>query len=308
MSIKRTIIRGILRGVLSLISDEMFIKMVLKGRDFENGQIRNTNYQTPEGYRYDQIIGNCANLERFRKKGNYSNKVIYMLHGGAYTQSLKDSHLAMMKAYVDYCGCTVYALDYRVAPKDPYPAALDDAVAGYKVLLNKGWKPEDIIVAGDSAGGGLAVALGLSLKDMGMKIPEMFILSSPWVDLTPREYTKEQRKQDIVFGSNHVLDKCAAGYVGNYSYDNPYISPVYGDMKGFTSVYVTYSKGELLSHAGKTFIDKLIRASVNVVYEELDNGSHDIIATGAKSKSAKDAWKRIGSYVKLHGANKSEIA
>lgn len=154
--------------------------------------------QHEEGYRYEQIIENHANLEIFRKKGNYSNKVIYMLHGGAYTQSLKDSHIGMMKAYVDYCGCEVYALDYRVAPKDPYPAALEDAVAGYKVLLNRGWKPEDIIVAGDSAGGGLAMALGLKLKNMGMKIPETFVLSSPWVDLTPREYTKEQRKQDML--------------------------------------------------------------------------------------------------------------
>ena len=308
MSIKRTITMAIIRGALSFISDEMFIKSVLKGRDFEDGQMRKTQYQAPEGYRYEQIIENHANLEIFRKKGYYSNKVIYMLHGGAYTQSLKDSHIGMMKAYVDYCGCDVYALDYRVAPKDSYPAALEDAVAGYKVLLNRGWKPEDIIVAGDSAGGGLAMALGLKLKNIGMKIPETFVLSSPWVDLTPREYTKEQRKQDMVFGCNQVLDKCAAGYVGNHSYDEPYISPVYGDFAGFANVYVTYSKGELLSYAGKTFIDKLMNAGVNVVYEELDNGSHDIIATGAKSDAAKDAWQRIGNYMKSQNAKQYNIA
>ncbi len=304
MSLKRTIIRG----ALSLISDEMFIKTVLKGRDFEDGQMRKTDYQAPEGYRYEQIIENHANLEIFRKKGIYSKKVIYMLHGGAYTQSLKDSHIGMMKAYVDYCGCEVYALDYRVAPKDPYPAALEDAVAGYKVLLNRGWKPENIIVAGDSAGGGLAMALGLKLKNMGMKIPETFVLSSPWVDLTPREYTRKQRKQDMFFGCNHVLDKCAAGYAGKHSYDEPYISPVYGDFKGFEKVYVTYSKGELLSYAGKTFIEKLRNADVDVVYEELDNGLHDIIATGIKSDGAKEAWKRIGNYVNAQNESKSAIA
>ena len=308
MSIKRTITRAIIRGALSLISDEMFIKAVLKGRDFEDAQMRKTDYQAPEGYRYEQIIENQANLEIFRKKGNYASKVIYMLHGGAYTQSLKDSHINMMKAYVDYCSCDVYALDYRVAPKNPYPAALDDAVAGYKVLLNRGWKPEEIVVAGDSAGGGLAMALGLKLKDMGMKIPETFILSSPWVDLTPREYTKDQRKRDMVFGCNNVLDKCAAGYAGTYSFDEPYISPVYGDFEGFANVYLTYSKGELLSYAGKTFIDKLMNAGVNVVYEELDNGSHDIIATGAKSDAAKDAWQRIGNYMKSQNAKQYNIA
>lgn len=308
MSLKKTITRGIIRGALSLISDETFIKAVLKGRDFEDGQMRKTDYQAPKGYRYEQIIENNANLEIFRKKGNYSSKVIYMLHGGAYTQSLKDSHIGMMKAYVDYCGYDVYALDYRVAPKNPYPAALDDAVAGYKVLLNRGWNPEDIIVAGDSAGGGLAMALGLKLKDMGMKIPETFILSSPWVDLTPRKYTKEQRKQDMIFGCNTVLDKCAAGYAGKHSFEESYISPVYGEFKGIKNVYVTYSKGELLSYAGKIFIDKLMNAGVNVVYEELDNGSHDIIATGAKSDAAKDAWKRIGDYLKEHNVQKSAIA
>ena len=111
----------------------------------------------------------------------------------------------------------------------------------------------------------------------------------------------------MVFGCNHVLDKCAAGYVGNYSYDEPYISPIYGDMKGFTNMYVTYSK-ELLSYAGKTFIDKLINAGVNVVYEELDNGLHDIIATGAKSDAAKDAWNRIGKYIETHNTDKCAIA
>ena len=304
---KGTMKRAIIRGVLSLISDEMFINAALKGRDFEDGQMRKTDYQAPEGYRYKQIIENHANLEIYSKKGKASDKVIYMLHGGAYTQSLKDSHIGMMKAYVDYCGCDVYALDYRVAPKNPYPAALEDAVAGYKALLNRGWKPENIIVAGDSAGGGLAMGLGLKLKNMGMKLPKTFILSSPWIDLTPREYTKEQRKQDMVFGCNTVLDKCAAGYAGEYSFDEPYISPVYGDLKGFENVYVTYSKGELLSHAGKVFIDKLMSAGVNVVYEELDNGAHDIIANGVKSDAAREAWQRIGDYVKAHNTSQSAI-
>lgn len=105
----------------------MFVKEVLNGRDFEDGKMRKTDYQAPKGYQHEQIIENQANLEIYSKKGKYSDHVIYMLHGGAYTQSLKDSHIGMMKAYVDYCGCVVYALDYRVAPKNPYPAALEDA-------------------------------------------------------------------------------------------------------------------------------------------------------------------------------------
>ena len=71
---------------------------------------------------------------------------------------------------------------------------------------------------------------------------------------------------------------------------------------------MTYSKGELLSYAGKTFIDKLMNAGADVVYEELDNGSHDIIATGAKSDAAKDAWNRIGNYVRAQSTSKSAIA
>ena len=99
-----------------------------------------------------------------------------MLHGGAYVQSLKDAHAGMMKLYSDNRQYEVYSLDYRVAPKNPYPAALEDALISYNLLISRGFSPENIIIAGDSAGGNLALALTFKLKELGQKLPFALVL------------------------------------------------------------------------------------------------------------------------------------
>src|SRR5690606_5354799 len=135
-------------------------------------------------------------------------KVILQLHGGAYTRSLKDNGTTYRRAAVKYAeisGAAVLTVDYRVAPQNPYPAALEDAVLAYQWLLDQGYRPENIIFAGDSAGGGLVLATALYLRDNQMPMPAALITMSAWTNLNYK--------------------RMIPSYVGNDRADNPYISP-----------------------------------------------------------------------------------
>ena len=128
-------------------------------------------------------------------------------------------------------GCCINALvfDYRLAPENPFPAALDDALQAYDYLLSQGYDPADIVFAGDSAGGGLCLATLLALKDKGLPLPAAAAALSPWTDLmlTGKSY---QTNKKVCFSPDGCAENASRMYSGNHSRQNPYISPLYGKL------------------------------------------------------------------------------
>lgn len=176
----------------------------------------NKNFKMPEDYTLEIFEVDGIAMEWVVKKDANPDKAILQLHGGAYTRSLKDNGMTYRRAAVQYArisGAAVLTVDYRVAPKDPYPAALEDTLLAYNWLLDNGFVSENIIIVGDSAGGGLALAIVLFLRDNNMPMPAGLITMSAWTNL------------------NYKRRKPA--YVGNERADNPYISPVYGEYHDF---------------------------------------------------------------------------
>ncbi|GFR38801.1 hypothetical protein PRECH8_20970 [Insulibacter thermoxylanivorax] len=131
-------------------------------------------------------------MEWVQPRDTMPDRAILQLHGGAYTRSLEDNGITYRRAAVQYSklsGAGVLTVDYRVAPEHPFPAALEDALLAYKWLLDEGYQPEHIIIAGDSAGGGLTLAMTLYLRDHQMPMPAALITMSAWTNLNYKRWT-----------------------------------------------------------------------------------------------------------------------
>lgn len=136
------------------------------------------------------------------KENPNTEKVILQLHGGGYVGAMRNAYRMFAGLYCEVShGMSVLTPDYRVAPEHPYPAALEDAYAAYCYLLEQGWFSEQIIIAGDSAGGGLAMALCHYLKDHGKQLPCGIVAMSPWTDLAASGESYETNfERDPLFG------------------------------------------------------------------------------------------------------------
>ena len=172
--------------------------------------------------------------------------VIMFLHGGGYISGSIKSHRHMVAQAGREARARTLALDYRLAPKHPFPAALNDAVAGYGFLLAQGFAPENIAIAGESAGGGLAIATLVSLRDAGVALPACAWCSSPWVDLemTGRSMVSKASVDPLI--SKPYLTELAAAYLNGADPHTPLASPLYADLRGLPPMLIQVGSAETL--------------------------------------------------------------
>lgn len=172
--------------------------------------------------------------------------VILYLHGGGYTCGDIEYAKGFGATLADSMGIRVFCAAYRLAPENPYPAALDDALEAYKYLLNKGFKAEQIMLAGESAGGGLCYALCLKLKELGLNLPCGIIAISPWTDLTASGSSYETNKERDVSLTSEVLEFYASCYAGENDRRNSFISPLFGELYSMPPSIIFAGGDELL--------------------------------------------------------------
>jgi acetyl esterase/lipase len=177
--------------------------------------------------------------------GTQRATVLY-LHGGGYVACSPGTHRPITAALARLTPARVFALDYRLAPEHAYPAALEDAVRGYRSLLTAGAAPAALAVAGDSAGGGLALALLLRLRDLGEPLPACAVLFSPWTDLagTGPSIRANDGRDDMFRPEN--IPAFAAAYAPERLWRDPLVSPVYGDLAGLPPLHLQVGAEELL--------------------------------------------------------------
>jgi len=175
-----------------------------------------------------------------------SAAVMY-LHGGGYCVGSLDSHRDLAGRIALAAGISVVSLDYRLAPEDPFPAAVDDALAAYAELLSTGLTAERLAIAGDSAGGGLAVATLLSIRDTGLPVPGAAVCLSPWVDLTQTSPScRDDTLADPILCTED-LDLMAAAYLGSTEATNPLASPLFSpDFAGMPPTRIEVGEDEPL--------------------------------------------------------------
>ncbi len=200
--------------------------------------------------------------------------VILYLHGGAYALGSINVHRVFIARLVRATKIRGLAIKYRLAPEHPFPAALEDATAAYHWLLTQGFEPSQIIMAGDSAGGGLALGSMLALRDAGEPLPAGAICISPWIDLTlTGETVQSNAKVDPIFDPAS-LQIYARYYAGENELTNPLISPLYANLEGLPPLLIQVGTDEILLDDATRFARKASDAGVNVTLEIWDEMFH----------------------------------
>jgi len=223
--------------------------------------------------------------------------VLY-LHGGGYMIGSIKTHRCLAGWISRAAQARVLIIDYRLAPENPCPAAVDDALAAYRFMLDSGVNPSRTVVAGDSAGGGLAVATLLAIRDAKLPLPAAAACLSPWVDMegTGESMTTKAAADPMVGSGN--LGEMAAAYLGGQDPKTPLASPLYADLKGLPPMLIQVGTSEVLLDDSVRLAEHARQAGVEVVYEPWENMIHVWQIFVPMLDEAKQAVARIGEYVR----------
>lgn len=203
-------------------------------------------YSLPEDVRVEGVDANGVAAEWTTTPSADQSRVILFLHGGGYISGSLDSHRHMIAQAGREAQARTLSLGYRLAPEHPFPAALDDALAGYRFLLSSGFRAKRIIVAGESAGGGLAIAMLVSARDAGLELPACAWLSSPWVDLTLSGGSMTTKAAVDPLISKPYLEEAATAYLHGADPCAPLASPIHADLSGLPPMLIQVGSSETL--------------------------------------------------------------
>jgi acetyl esterase/lipase len=190
--------------------------------------------------------------------------VILYFHGGAYYAGSINTHRGFAAQFVKATGFRVLLVDYRLAPANPYPAAVEDATTAYRWLLAQGYSPSKIIVAGDSAGGGLSLATLVNLRDAGELLPAGAVCISPWTDLALKGKSMELNAQIDFICPPQMLEAAAPRYFGAHDPQEPLISPLYADLSGLPPILIHVGTEETLLDDATRLAEAAQKAGVDV--------------------------------------------
>ncbi|MCO5234129.1 MAG: alpha/beta hydrolase [Chitinophagales bacterium] len=223
------------------------------------------------------------------------DKTILYLPGGGYCVGSYNTHSGLIGRIARASGHPVLGITYRKAPEDPFPAAIEDAIKVYKGLVNEGRK--NIVIAGDSAGGGLALATTMILRDEGFKLPAALVLISPWTDLTSSGDSVVRKKDRDPLIGPELLEVFAKKYAGSEPLDHPFISPLYGSFNNFPPVLIQVGTEEVLLDDSTRLAKKMKLAGVIVEMEIWEGMMHVFQYMAGLSPEANEAVKKIGAYI-----------
>ncbi|MDF0748793.1 alpha/beta hydrolase [Marinobacter sp. 71-i] len=250
----------------------------------------------PRGTRFEDIQAEGLAITR-ACHGDSSNGVVLYFHGGGYIIGSPKTHRGITGHLAKFSGAMVITPDYRLAPEHPYPAALDDAETVYRALLDEGHPPATISLAGDSAGGGLAVALAIRLRDKGLPLPSSLMVLSPWTDLSNQDLYSPECEPVL---QKPWIDKAARLYCGSEPVSNPLISPVQGDLSGLPPLLIQVGSQEILLNDAQRLADVASRDSVDTRLEIYNSLWHVFQVHAGQLDRATDALKTAGAFVRRH--------
>jgi monoterpene epsilon-lactone hydrolase len=208
-------------------------------------------------------VMNGAPCEWLTPQTAKGKKTILYLHGGGWILGWYNSHRRMVGYLSKACQARALAVDYRLAPEHPFPAALEDCLAAYHGLLKKGISPADIIIAGDSAGGNLTLTVMLALEKYGSPLPVAGVCLSPATDLVPRKASNVVFKNDVGLPPSFI-EAVGPAYLADADPRDPLVSPIYGDLRGLPPLLIQAGSEEYLKEDCVRFADRACRAGVDV--------------------------------------------
>ncbi len=229
--------------------------------------------------------------------GADANHAVLYLHGGGYVVGSPASHREVAGRLSAASGARVLVIDYRLAPEHPFPAAMDDATAAYRWLLEQGVEPARAAICGDSAGGGLTVAALVALRDAGDPLPAAGVCLSPWVDMEALgESMTARAKLDLMVGRQGLLES-AAMYLAGADPRTPLAAPLYADLQGLPPLLIQVGTSETL-YDDSTRLDERARAAgVDVTLQSWEEMVHVWQLFAPILPEGQQAIEAIGEYL-----------
>jgi epsilon-lactone hydrolase len=243
--------------------------------------------QTIEGIKSEWLIPSGSNPE----------KVIMYVHGGGYVSGSCSDHRGFVSKFAGYTGVANLVYEFGLAPENPYPAAVEYSVKVYRWLLDSGFNPENIVLAGESAGGGLMLAILLYLRDHSIPLPKAGVAISPWTDLTctGETYKTKNKVSPAPLNSWHVFAK---HYAGANPLTLPYISPLFGELIGLPPLFINSGMDDELFDDGRQFAEKARAAGVDVTFRAGEKMLHCYPLLAPMFPEATEAMNEIVTFIK----------
>jgi acetyl esterase/lipase len=248
----------------------------------------------------EQVDAGGVPSEWVKWRGASEKSVVLYLHGGGYVFGNPDTHRDISWRLSKESGSKVLFVNYRLAPENPFPAAVDDATASYRWLMEEGFLPEQIAVAGDSAGGGLAVALMLNLKTLGLKLPKAAVLMSPWVDLTLSGPSMVDNAEADAMLSPQAVARFTNYYLGDTDPTSPLASPIFGDLSGLPPTLVLVGSTEVLLSDSEALVEKINLAEGDAKLSLWPRMPHVFPILASILPEGKKAVLEMAEFLKVH--------
>lgn len=229
------------------------------------------------------------------ERAHLKKYVILYCHGGGYSTGSSLYARSITTKLANAASMDVFSFDYRLAPENPYPAATEDAMKAWNHLMLHGYGARDVIVAGDSAGGNLALSLVHKLKQENRLLPRGLVLFSPWTDLTCSGKTYETRKMVDPILSKKYIEDMIQNYAPGENLDNPLISPLFGSFEGFPPTYIQVGDNEILLADAISLQKKMLRANVSVKLDVFKGMWH--VFQMAPFKKALEAMDKSAEFI-----------
>jgi epsilon-lactone hydrolase len=238
-----------------------------------------------------------THAEWIRPAGANRDRIILYTHGGGYVSGNCDDHRMHVAKLVQASGVAALLFDYRLAPEHPAPAAVEDTVAAYRWLLTTGTRPANIVIAGESAGGGLCLASLVAIRDQGLPLPCAAVAASPWLDLTcsADSYVRNARRDISLLGSWDVWSRYYAGAMDPRS---PWISPIYADLHGLPPVMIQVGTNEIMLDDAARFAALARDAGVDVTLRVWPGMVHCFAFFSPLFPEATAGMNQLGAFIR----------
>jgi len=252
--------------------------------------------------RLPMVLGGVPAL-RFRAPAAAADRAVLYLHGGGYVFGSPRSHADIGALLSETAQAQVHVLDYRLAPEHPFPAAVDDALAAYRALLDAGYAATRIAISGDSAGGGLTLATLIAIRDAGLPRPACAVPLSPWADLACEGESFVSRAAVDPIVQREMTLQLAAMYVTDGHPKQPLASPLYADLAGLPPLLIQVGDRETLLDDSIRVAERARRAGVDVRLEIAPGQIHVYQIFASRLDEARAAVERMGAFIREHTAN-----
>ena len=255
------------------------------------------SFTLPADVRCEKVSADGVPAEWVSAPGASADRAVLYLHGGGYVIGSINTHRELAARISRTSGARVLVLDYRLAPENPFPAAVEDATKAYRWILARGIAAQKVVVAGDSAGGGLTIATLVALRDQKTALPAGGVCISPWTDLEGTGESIAAKAAEDPMVKNDGLVAFARHYLNGQDPRSPLAAPLYADLSGLPPLYILVGTAEILLDDASRVAERARKAGVSVTYEPWDGLVH-VFPLFPQIPEAKQATDKIGAFIR----------